>query len=516
MPDPLDDSLERELTRLTQYTGEPAQPPLWQAAIEQHRRQQQQRLWVWVRRPLPALAAAAMALLVTSIALQPPRAALSDRTTALAPRSDASLKKLETPAPSPDVATGNAAPASEIALTLNTRNEIPREITQNSRQFDDKMVRQNDDPLIGAANGLAQTPAPDNRYAGVPSANTKETAQPTESHGAASYRGGITGSAAAMPAAASAEKGRPASGNPSVPPAPMADLDAGKTRDASRADTLAVNAPVDASGVPAPSANLVLQVTDPKAFFDYIPTLIDQKQGEQFFALTPDAAKSKADAADKANTGTAYSYTLRVTEDRLPQVMAQLKASGTLKEETTEIPLKQVRLEKLDEQLARQQRLTLAYKDAPPSAPAAPGGGGGAGTGGKEGKEQIDPLRETARKHAELSVIELSHRRERIEKGVDLATVNITAVPVEKPAAESDAELQSLSKQTAGKGLDGTGRVPTPERAPAKPASPPAPVDRTRYNWLPLGLLGSALLAWLLIWLLGRRGGNEPPPTFLP
>ncbi|MBY0398168.1 MAG: hypothetical protein K2X91_17115, partial [Thermoleophilia bacterium] len=69
MHEPRDDGLEQALESLSRYTGEPG--AVWQSAIELHRREREQRLWRWVRRPAPALAAACLAALVASVALRP-------------------------------------------------------------------------------------------------------------------------------------------------------------------------------------------------------------------------------------------------------------------------------------------------------------------------------------------------------------------------------------------------------------------------------------------------------------
>ena len=429
MHDQHDDHLERELSRLSEYTGDQPATPLWQQAMTAHEREKHERVWVWVRRPAPALAAAGLAVLVASIALRPieqpvtlaerlnaasnpaERSTGGDSTTTFAsnldPRAGASSRD--------NVPSADLAVNSPVADRINARVPVSRE-------------------EIGGNSNLNELPvaAPSSSGYGVAMKDQPEV------------RGG--GGQLQPPANADAiAAGSGNGGAPGRPPTQPAGLDTARLdRNAVPANTEILPQPAvrfsdvlaNAVDIPEPTANLSLAVADVGTFYKFVPTLVNEKMGEQ--VIEPQQAGSTGKDAEQV-----LNLTIRVNEERLPVILGELKKSGRVQAEFTQQLAKETRLTQIDELISNETQIALKPQEAVKA--------------GTKNEVDVDTLK---RKAAEGTIDALNRRRAQIEKGGELATINIVAVPETAPGAVAD----KLAIRAFGNN-DLKDRSPAPETA---------------------------------------------------
>ncbi|HZW07517.1 MAG TPA: hypothetical protein VFF65_10375, partial [Phycisphaerales bacterium] len=438
MHDPHDDPLERELRGLSSYSGAPAEPPLWQQAIDRHRAQQHQRLWVWVRRPAPALAAAALALLVTTIALQPgPN--LRGRvvpTSELSAAAERSLRGGATagaePTPRSDSAdptgrldrlhvTGDRmAPPSRSVVPTNPLSDLPPAAPPPSP------------PAPGPTNQPATT-----RSAG---ALSKEAGHTSPGNGGGSS--GPVDAARSLDSTAPGDRSTSAGAGPppgAAEPAPAAAAPANalESNDAAGAQ-LPLGAQARFNNAPYEVAtNIRLGVNDFNRFYEVIPKLVDVKSGETY-----SDGQMPADVPANVQQNDVRSYTLRVKEKRVPEVIEELRKTGNLQVESAQNPPREERLKKIESAVIQQEtEVKLAQAENK----------GKIDKSAKEHRQEKSELKDEA-VAAQQRLSMLNSQRARIEQGADFAYINIQAVPEQQVAA-----------------------VPAPPPPPPPPLAPPAP-----------------------------------------
>lgn len=450
MHDPHDDLLERELSRLSEYTGEQPTTPLWQQAIDNHRREQQQRLWVWVRRPAPALAAAGLAVLVASVALRPMgvTAPVNGRTVA-ATKNELAERFQETKLAT---AVKSDSGVSSEAISLS------RDVTLNAPALEDHSSRVRD---AGNDRSTGSVSVPDNDVlaaagtgGGGGTGVATKSGVPVEGGPAGGRGSGADDPRAALGGGVNRNNTRKTEESPTVfggvapgsPPPPTADaptpsltpaavpnlpLKAGW--EAEYADKLS-----NLSAIPEPTANLALAVQDVGTFYKYVPTLLNQKLGEQ--VVTQQMAGTGKDEPQ------VYNATLRVNEDRLPEVLEELKKSGKVQAQSGQQLAKETRLTQLDALMDAEKLVAIKTEEA-----------------AKEmSNKDADAEALAARsKEAKGTIEALNRRRSQIEKGGELATINIVAVP------EAQVRAQALPTPLA-----------PPAAAPAAPKAPGATAAR--------------------------------------
>ncbi|MFT3684273.1 MAG: hypothetical protein QM783_04990 [Phycisphaerales bacterium] len=325
-----DDALERELTRLSEYSGSPT--PVWEEALDAHRRERDRKLWVWVRRPAPALAAACLAVLVASVALRSPATERADEERGIAVRRQVvALGKSDRGdallLPTGESAVGGGGGGRFGNGTGAWNSQVPSELTLDTRGLDNLTVR---------------TTAPELNQLGW-AGNSPPT----------SVRG--------------------------VPPSDF-DLDnAG-------ADVYADKAP---AVPPAPSTTVTLSVPDVNNFYyKSLPLLVNEKLGDQ----VADRQMLKAQAKDASD---GVQFVLKVNENRLEPLLEELRKAGEVQVEQAESLNRQTRLSQIDARLENDKHFAARFAEAEKSktlaaapsttngatAPAPAGGGGGAGAG---------------------------------------------------------------------------------------------------------------------------------------
>lgn len=531
MHEPHDDPLERELASLSKYTGEPTS--IWQEAIDKHRREQQQKLWVWVRRPAPALAAAALALLVASIAVRPIDPAADERRAAMknalsdwnAEPSNTLAARALAPAPtfgggdadrllSRSAATGAAKPTDTAVDEKLTDLANAREHIATPSGLSGGSAGRGPVPSGGAPIADKALPAVADRSAG----NRDRTGEPMPPSGVTAARSRPSGNAPASaappePAIAAKRENQP-------PPAPSAG---------------AAIEPIDDAFSPLDvTAEVRLQVPDVTEFYNkVVPSLVDVKNGETFASFALSNAREKDVTAGKAD---ALNLTLRVSEDRLPQVLDELRRQSTVLSESAQTPPQAERLRQIDSLVELNE---MALKQVAKEAKATPAPTKGAA------------LADDAKlKKVAESLAELNQRRMRVEQGNDFATVNIVALndfdaaPRFAPGAPAQAPTTPGAVPARGDAAPlvmmeaGAKDAASPAREPAPAVLQPAPGAETgkitraaREGWSSLGdttadFVGSAIgtmIYWLpaliaavaALWWVRRRAADsmrEPPP----
>ncbi len=433
-----DDPLERELEKLSRYTGEPAS--IWRDAIERHRREQQQKLWVWVRRPAPALAAAALALMVAAIAVRPIDPTVAERRAALKDALNSwgaePTNTLADRPVAPDVGGRDADRLLSRNAAAGAR--VPTARPANERFADPTTAREPIATNFGLSGGAIEsgpttsgaapvsdkdTPAIVDRSAG----NRDRGGQPPQPSAATAARSGPAGNAPApsiskldaeTPSAPAAPAPAPEpalaiKGEKQPPPAPGADL-AAKAMD-------------DALSPLEVTAEVRLQVPDVASFYNnVVPSLVDVKNGESFASTGPESAKTKDTTAADARV---LNLTLRVGEERLPQVLEELRRQSTVISQTAQTPPQAERLRQIDTLVELNK---IALKQASVEAKSAPAP-----------SKSAPPPSDASLKQVTENLAQLNDRRQRVERGNDFATVNIIAL------ADVSAEPRSLPPASA-------------------------------------------------------------------
>ena len=448
MHDQHDDLLERELSRLSEYTGEPTQTPLWQQAIDAHRRKHQQRLWVWVRRPAPALAAAGLAILVASVAMRSPIAAYRNRELATSAFDADRHVKLET---ARDSATKSKEPVPSPELALRNENDVFK--NSNENVFSNARVNDLQNNELGLRenvqlNDMAGTSAPP---------------LPTAPEGIANLAAGKPDVTRARGAGAEAGSGAGAGGGGGAAGGRGANV--GGTVLAGAVEPMGFKSEVGVDGhyryvratgissVPEPSANLALAVPDLKAFYKQLPSLVDVKLGEQVIAQPQPGEESKIPAQE-------VNLTLRVKEDRLSAVMDELKKAGRVQAQSGQTLAKETRLQQIDVLVEAEKQAALKAEAAQRQY--------------ADKETRVTPVEQDEdRKRAAGAIEALNRRRAQIEQGGELATLNIVAVPDSPPPAPAPSTPLATASGAPTRAAPSLPSSPSTEPAPSAPPAGP-------------------------------------------
>lgn len=446
-----DDALERELSRLSEYTGEPAS--LWEDAIDAHRRERDRRLWVWVRRPAPALAAAGLSVLVASIALRPaPTPALPARGLDLASGladSDVNRSVLLS-------ATTSGRDSNWAQPSGGVNTQLPREITQNSPELDFFNARYNVPSMRGGENDGGGGGNSYSNMAGNPWYGDLATKSSVREERAvdsnAGARTGTEPSEAAKPAVVLADRSAGGAGSGRA-----ADYDTGLLG-------AAIAPSPSPEPFPPPTATLTLGVPDVNHFYyKALPSLVNEKSGEEL-KFNRMLGKESKDAAQGVE------LTLHVNENRVPEVVEQLKKEGKVQVETEAIASKETRLAQIDARLESTKRQVAQYDEQT-----------------EESRKDADksmatPEAAAARLKAQDEITNLNRRRNTIVNEGELATINIVAVPEQqvalKKAAQASAGAPAAGAPPSGENWAGKGADPSPPPPPPlpPPSTPAAPI----------------------------------------
>ncbi|HYD01426.1 MAG TPA: hypothetical protein VEB22_09390, partial [Phycisphaerales bacterium] len=430
MHDPHDDPLERELQALSSYTGSPPEPPLWQTALEMHRAEQQRRLWVWVRRPMPAVAAAALAVLVAAVALDPV-ANLRGRVVHTSDLSDTALDAARfrhaDGAAGPG-ATRTGGPASGAAgVRLDTVNDKLEPVSRTVNPSPPAAV----DPAPAAQPDTLRSgrdqPRRVDRAAGGGGAPSPVDAAPKKE----------AGDSPNTPADLAAGRGPDAAPRPAAPaappsPAPAPSGSAG-TPNVDKVGNRRVNDFGERAGTNAEffsnepyevAANIRLGVNDISTFYNVIPRLVDVKSGETY---SNSAIPNEPLPGNAPLNAEVLNVQLRVNEQRLPEVIEELRKTGNLQIESSQVPPKEDRLKQIESALKQQEvevKAVMAESKSKSDSKTYKG----------ERPEKAEDGAAVLQQKAQQRLSMLNSQRARIEQGADFAYVNIQAVSEQQQA----------------------------------------------------------------------------------